>query len=107
MTIDLPDKRLDYRGTVDTTDTLKAELEALAQQWPEGAHVRHRRFGTKGVIRLDSPAAVPGIFHGRPTAWCIGHDGTARVSVVWGAGSTVPLRAWAPASALRLTELTA
>lgn len=107
MTIDVPAKRLDYRGTVDPSGVLKAEIEALAKQWPVGAHVRHRRFGTKGVIRLDSPAAVPGIFDGRPTAWCIGDDGIARVSVVWGSKSPVPLRAWAPVSALRLTGLTA
>lgn len=107
MTVDRPAMCLDYRGTVDGSDALKAEIEALAAKWPEGAQVRHRRFGTKGVIRLDSPASVPGTFPGQPSAWCIGHDGAPWVCVVWGTKSAVPLRVWQPARTLRLTGLTA
>jgi hypothetical protein len=103
MTIDRPAIRLDFKGTVDGSDVMKAEFEALAKEWPDGAQVRHRRFGTKGVIRLDDPCNVPGTFDGQPSAWCIGHDGEVWLSVVWGAEATVPLRAWAPARSLRLT----
>ncbi|MDX2749584.1 hypothetical protein PV413_03545 [Streptomyces scabiei] len=105
MPVDTPTRLIDYLGTVDRSDEVKAQIEALASKWPEGAQVRHRDYDTKGVIRLDSPAKVPGLFHGKPSAWCLSDDGTARVCVVWGASGDVPLRVWQPAHALRLTGL--
>ncbi|MFJ6730066.1 hypothetical protein ACIQPQ_34720 [Streptomyces sp. NPDC091281] len=103
MTLDVPTSRSDFRPTaqVDTSPEIVALLEQLGEQWPDGQPVRHRVFGTWGIIRTDSPATVPYLFDGKPRRVCIDPGGITWVSVVWKPHGAVPLRAWAPVDLLR------
>ncbi|MFJ2477054.1 hypothetical protein ACIOWI_29465 [Streptomyces sp. NPDC087659] len=76
--------RPDYRGTVDTSDEVAAELAVLARLLPLGSRVRHKS-GRMGTVTLDQPPNVPGTFAGKPTAWCFSdvYAGEPMVCAAW------------------------
>jgi hypothetical protein len=76
--------RPDYRGVVDTSDEMTAELAVLAKLLPLGTRIRHRS-GRVGTVVIDQPPHVPGMFDGRPTAWCFAneHSDEALVCASW------------------------
>ena len=102
MTVDKPPMRLEWRPTavVDSNEEMTEFLDSLAKAWPEYQPVVHRRYGTYGVVKDDSPANVPHLFDGKPRRVCIDADGHTWVSVVWNPGGPFPLRCWAPAHLL-------
>ncbi|WAZ20242.1 hypothetical protein STRCI_001343 [Streptomyces cinnabarinus] len=100
MTIDRPDTRLDFRGTVDTSEQMAGFLDSISEKWPDLQPVTHKDHNTYGVVRDDSPANVPGHFDGKPRRVCLDYSGETWVSVVWNPGGAVPLRCWVPARRL-------
>ena len=73
-------------------------------QWTQYQPVEPRLLGYYGVVRDDSPPNFIGTFDGRPGRVCIGRDGQLWVSVLWEPDTVFPVRAWAPAAALKTTR---
>ncbi|MGW7355156.1 hypothetical protein ACWGI0_00295 [Streptomyces sp. NPDC054802] len=65
--------RPDFRGVVHDNEQMRIELNVLARALPVGTRIRHRS-GRIGTVVLDQPPHVPGLFDGRPTAWCFAID---------------------------------
>ncbi|MEO3978836.1 hypothetical protein [Streptomyces sp. CAU 1734] len=66
------------------TEEMKTKIGVLADMYPVGLRVIHG-CGRKGRVVLDEPVHVPGVFHGKPTAWCFSdmRTGNAMVCVAW------------------------
>lgn len=101
MTYDRPAMRLDYRGTVDTSELMAGFLDSISEEWPDLQPVLHKDHNTYGVVRDDSPANVPGLFDGKPRRVCLDGGGDTWVSVLWNPDGPVPLRCWVPARRLK------
>ena len=69
--------RPEYKGVVDRSDEMKAELAVLAGLLPLGTRIRHIRSGRMGTVIIDQPPHVPGYFDGKPTAWCFANEYSA------------------------------
>ena len=93
---------LGFKGTVTADPMVLDGLERLAHAWPLGADITHRS-GREGVIALDQPPNVPGIFDGQPTAWCWLTSDTDGVCMRW-MTSGVPVITWVRAADIRITS---
>ncbi|MGW4889646.1 hypothetical protein [Streptomyces murinus] len=66
-------RTLDHQGLADEPGWLVpdvAELRALAERFPVGSRIVHA-CGRGGIVALDQPEHVPGVFEGGPTAVCL------------------------------------
>ncbi|MFD4830214.1 hypothetical protein ACFWPV_10215 [Streptomyces uncialis] len=94
-----------YRGAVspaDQADVVEAQLALLAELFPVGTRIVHDG-GRCGTIVQDQPPHVPGLFTGKPTAWCLplGDGGQAQVCARWDNPDGLVWLAWAPITKVR------
>jgi hypothetical protein len=101
-----PDQPAGYKGIVSRLDWVTREQAALAGGLPADTRVAHVRSGREGTVRLDHPANVPGLFDGRPTAWCVADETSLEglVCVSWETAFGVPQICWVRYADVRATR---
>ncbi|WDO09898.1 hypothetical protein ME763_31915 [Streptomyces murinus] len=97
-------RTLDYRGVIVEpgwlTRTSRHELRELAEQFPVGARIVHA-CGRGGIVALDQPEHVPGVFAGGPTAVCLSQGGEPMVFAHWENDCGLTWGVWVRADKIR------